>query len=643
MQKAFVCVLLWIGLFSRGLVHAQTPKIEQLKRSVKAAISDDQRLDACLQLCTQSHSLNIDTLYYYASLARQEAVKLGNKNKIILADTYLETWLNRKERFDSALLICNRDLQGLSYRNSAEVYEKVLIQKGYILMRSGKHKEAQDLAFRFLQEAEQYNDTTSQIFSKWLIGNVYRNMGQTELALQWFDKAVQTGSKEDREEVKNEFGLYFLMGMMYNWKSVDETPTNLKLELSDSLLSISYLDKSIRDSRRFGNLGVLARSLNVKASVVGNRDHVVMEGEYIQEARHIYEQLHDTLSMLNMVSPMCFYYIDAGQPDKGIKVCLEGLEMVKRGNHFPIFDLYDALAECYKASGNYPKYAETLSTIISTKDSIYKKNSERDLQELNAKYEDQKKENTIIQQKLDLAAKKNTVYVISIILGLVLLGIVFLFRYYAKRQKLQKQNEAVAIAAAEEAERRRISADLHDNIGAYAAAASSTISTIRPTDPETGNTLSILRDNVQEMITQLNDSIWALNKKAIYLTGISDRFKLFVQKLEQSYPQVTILIYEEIQEDRHLSSFQALHLFRILQESLNNALKHSKCQNINIHIQSDTSQLRIVIADDGVGMVSGKSNGNGLPNLKQRARESGWDAQWLSNPQGGTSVVITGD
>jgi signal transduction histidine kinase len=143
------------------------------------------------------------------------------------------------------------------------------------------------------------------------------------------------------------------------------------------------------------------------------------------------------------------------------------------------------------------------------------------------------------------------------------------------------------------------------------------------------------------MITQLNDSIWALNKKSVRLTGISDRFKVFVQKLEHAYPDINILFNEEIEQDRLLSPFQALHLFRIMQEALNNALRHSKCRTVNIHLLSNEKLLEVSIADDGIGMHNVNLNGNGINNLKARAKESGWNAQWLNNPKAGTSVIIS--
>jgi signal transduction histidine kinase len=158
---------------------------------------------------------------------------------------------------------------------------------------------------------------------------------------------------------------------------------------------------------------------------------------------------------------------------------------------------------------------------------------------------------------------------------------------------------------------------------------------------ESRNTLSLLKDNVQDMITQLNDSIWALNKKSVLLTAISDRFKVFIQKLKYAYPDISISLNEEIENDRLLSSFQALHLFRIMQEALNNALRHSKCQHVIIKILSDEKILQISIVDDGIGMYAVNFNGNGINNLKTRAKESGWNAEWVNNKDAGTSVIIS--
>ncbi|MEO6837613.1 MAG: ATP-binding protein, partial [Ginsengibacter sp.] len=150
-----------------------------------------------------------------------------------------------------------------------------------------------------------------------------------------------------------------------------------------------------------------------------------------------------------------------------------------------------------------------------------------------------------------------------------------------------------------------------------------------------------LKENIQSMIAQLNDSIWALNKKSLPLTSISDRFKLFVQKLEFAYPEISISVEEQIEEDKSLSSFQALHLFRMMQESLNNSLRHSKCQTITIEILSSKTMMQVHIIDDGKGMNAINLNGNGINNLKLRAKESGWNVVWENTKECGTKVIIS--
>jgi signal transduction histidine kinase len=617
----------------------QTNRISFFRNTFYKASTEKEKLDAAIAICGESHSISPDTLYYYTQFAQRSAINSGDQPKQILANVFTETFLSRKNLFDSALTLCVADLKRLDYKHNGDGYSKTKMQQCYALMKSNRNKEALDQGYHFLAEAQKQGDTASQIFTQCIIGTVYRNMQQTEPALAWFNKANTTATDTVYEKIRNEFGLYFDLGLMYNWKmDLDNQITDTR---SDSVTCIAFLDRAIRDSRRFENLGMLARALNIKAATIGNREHLREEGEYVGEAEAIYTQLHDTLSMLNSIAPRAFYYIDAEQPEKGVAVCQKGIAIAASGLGYPVLDLYETLSQCYKAAGNDKKYAETLHTMLRLKDSVYRINSERDLAELNARYEDQQKQNIIISQKLDIASKRNTMLVISIVAVLLVITILFLYFYFDRKQKTQKLKQAFAIAAAEEAERKRISADLHDNIGAYAAAAASTIATIKPEDPGGARKLSLLNHHVQDMITQLNDSIWALNKKEVRLTSISDRFKVFAQKLSQAYPNINISIDEDISVDRILSPFHALHLYRIMQEALNNALRHSRCSEIGINIMSDPGKMQVSIADNGVGMESENPNGNGINNLKTRAKESGWKVSWISNPQGGVTIMLS--
>ena len=85
----------------------------------------------------------------------------------------------------------------------------------------------------------------------------------------------------------------------------------------------------------------------------------------------------------------------------------------------------------------------------------------------------------------------------------------------------------------------------------------------------------------------------------------------------------------------------ALHLFRIVQEAVNNALRHSRASEVYITIVVKNAMLEISIADNGKGMPEEINNGNGLANMKERAVKTGWNIGWLPRDGGGTIVKVS--
>ena len=312
--------------------------------------------------------------------------------------------------------------------------------------------------------------------------------------------------------------------------------------------------------------------------------------------------------------------------------------------------IYHSLAENYKAAGNKEKYGQTLEYIIALKDSFNNINSSKMLAEMQAKNEAQKKEKTIIEQKLNLTVKNYWLFG-SALFGLMLIAIAALaFKNYRRKQNIkmqlalerEKRAATQSIIDAEEQERKRIAADLHDNIGAYASAIRADVEKITDSGFEKNSaSLQNLQQHSLEIISSLRDTIWVLNKENITITGIGDRIKNYLTKLQPSYSHIQFYITEDIKQDTRLSSQYALSIFRIVQEAVHNALKHSGASNINLLINS-TESITITIADDGAGMnnEAGNTSGNGLLNMKARAKEAGMLLDIISHNNEGTSVIL---
>ncbi|RZM12387.1 MAG: hypothetical protein EOO88_45710, partial [Pedobacter sp.] len=411
-----------------------------------------------------------------------------------------------------------------------------------------------------------------------------------------------------------------------------------------------YIHKAIDYSRKNENLFALSNSLAIEAQLYVRAGMNELAETPLKEMVEIRKLIGDPFYIVSDMSQLSLYYAHNGQPEKGIALCEEGIAIAKQYKiDTKLFFLYSVLAENYKAAGNNVKYAEVLEKVINLKDSVFTRNSAEALAEMQTKYEVQKKENVIIRQTLDITQKTYLFY------GMVLLSVFaaivtwILFRSYRRKEKIklqllqaeERRISGEAIKAAEENERKRIAADLHDNLGAYAASIAANLDHIATQEMTADGKAALqqLKNNSQSIVAQLNDTIWVLKKDALPLTAISDRLKTFIHRIESSYPLIKMDVVEKIEHDYLLSPSQAFHLFQILQEAINNAVRHSGCKQITVYVESELS-WKIVVQDDGKGIGSKTVHGygNGLSNMKNRADESGWDITWKNGA--GTQVVI---
>jgi signal transduction histidine kinase len=632
-------ILSFLFLISFFAGSAQTTIIANLKRNIAAANTDGRKLQAILLLCEQGYSLHPDTLMVYAQKAFEIASRLQNKDMEVTALFHESSALTNKGLLDSALNVANRCEEILQKElNNPLLLANVLNQKGRCYVRKNQYKQAIEMGYTVIDLAEKNRDELLQVKGKTLIGWAYLEMGQQREAINWHLNALKTTTDTI---LLQRYAILFA-NLATNYNNMGKTDS-----------AFYYITKGINYARKHENLFALSNSLAIASSIYVNAGQPELSEPLLKEVVEIRKQIGDPFYTASDLAQLGYYYAHYGQPEKGVAVCNEGIELAKKYKlDTKLFFLYSTLADNYKAMHNLDEYARVTDNIIRLKDSIYAKNSSDELAVLNAKYELQKKENTIIQQHFDIVQRNYWIYGAII---LMLFGVLLWYINYKNNKRKQEQKMALAlleekqlsekaVLVAQELERKRIAADLHDNLGAYAAAISSNVDNIAAVKNGSNNSVyEELKNNSQSIVSQLNDTIWVLTKERLALTSISDRLKVFIQRLNRSYPAVQIDVKENIQADRILAPMQALHLFKILQEAIINALKHSDCTRIIIAIESDT-EWKITIHDDGMGIPekpAPTAGGNGLYNMKNRSRDAGWNITWQLNEPRGTKVVIS--
>jgi signal transduction histidine kinase len=227
-----------------------------------------------------------------------------------------------------------------------------------------------------------------------------------------------------------------------------------------------------------------------------------------------------------------------------------------------------------------------------------------------------------------------------ILYSFALLFIIYSIIQYLNRRKQEQLLQKLQLQQELETERQRISRDLHDNMGAYTSAL---IANVQQLKNKAGNTEDVqkMQSNAEQILASLRETIWVLNNKEISIQEFNDGFKNYCFKILKNFDHISFEGTEAIENNILLTAATAIQLNKIMQEAVQNIIKHSTATQIKYSIVSG-QQLTIRISDNGKGFDEAtiKKNGNGLENMRWRAAEVGFRVQVDSETNQGTTITL---
>ena len=194
----------------------------------------------------------------------------------------------------------------------------------------------------------------------------------------------------------------------------------------------------------------------------------------------------------------------------------------------------------------------------------------------------------------------------------------------------------------QEVERKRIASDLHDSIGSLLWAAKLNIGFLGRSIEMEGE----LKNSYNETMKILDQSIdsvkrisWELTPESFQHTGLSSSIKEMCSRLDG---KGLSLMFQEVGIGIFWKDYRALMVFRIVQELINNAVKHAKAKKIRVELQWKEKTLFIEVSDDGVGFKLNDKmlNGLGWWNITHRSQKIGATVQVNENVQIGSAIEL---
>jgi len=614
--------------------YAQTDTLETLKKTLFLTQNVKSRQEILLKICSQNHSFPPDSFQKYIQMGLK--ISSANSLEYLKFLRFKVSYLNKSGQNEAAIQLSDSILNSPVAMQDFVLLQRVRIEKGKALIRIGQSKEAIAIVFDMLEKAEAANDTTIVLAAFSMLGWANMELGKYEEAIKWLEKGRNYTSVQTYF-IQNP-ALYVNLGSCYN-------------NVSNYEKALEVVNQGLDQARKGENLTITANALNIRADIYINVRKNDQAQRDLEESLSIREQIGDEYYVLSDMAQLALFYATLQQYDKGIALASKGIAKAKSGNHLSkIIYLYEALAENYKQSHQNREYASTLSTLLILKDSLYRDNTAKALADLEGKYEYQKNQNIIFRQQNHILRNRYSAYGLGLLLLLTIVVFAFVYRNFKRSQKQKlaaltlEQNKLAeeAVRKAEENERKRIAADLHDNLGTHVAAICSGVTYFKDGNLDHQEVLTQLDANATDIMNHLNDTIWVLKNEKLLFINLADRFKLWIQRVMINYPNIKYYITENIDEDIALTPIKILHLFLVLKEALNNALKHSKCTRIKIHFEcADSNEWHISISDNGIGFdIENPKEGNGIGNLKLRAKASDFKVVWNRIAPSGTEIIV---
>jgi two-component system NarL family sensor kinase len=295
-----------------------------------------------------------------------------------------------------------------------------------------------------------------------------------------------------------------------------------------------------------------------------------------------------------------------------------------------IADLYGQMGD-YRQSLIYLKKHAALSTAKNSKT----------VDELQTRYEITQREDQLLKQQFEIT-KRN--YWMTGIIVFVILMLFLGFVFYKQAQLKQRNTAMQAIIETEESERRRIAQDLHDSVSQTMSAAKINLTVIGSELPFVNDdqrkrfekAINLVDYGFREVRTISHNMMpWALHK-----TGLAQVIKQFIENIEND--TIAINFYSK-GFDAPFDDTIEIILYRVLQESVNNVMKHANASRLDVSLIRDADNISLTIEDNGLGFDIANPetrNGMGLNNLRSRINFLKGKVELDSQPGRGTLVSV---
>ena len=620
---------------------------------------------AIISFTCKANTLRVDSVRVVIDNIIKKAPKTGISPARYRQDTIKITQylsLARKyqtENYDSLLAYGQKALSlSLKLADLPLISKSVQLYGRYFLMKEDYHNATECFLISLKIEEKLMNRSR--------IADLNDELGGIYYYQEIFDKslAYHTAALNEYEKTHDTMNMAKVNSHLGNLhlsrEYCEQRTTEQKKE--DFTKAIQYFEKTIQLCTKIGYKSLIINSYVNLAATYNKLDKPDKALVYLKQAVDYYRKTKNMSRLAGSLHTLGITFYKAKQYSQSVKA-LEESEKLSVDNKYTegIQYLYEAMAQTYYFSKDYKNAYNYYIKYMTIRDSLVTAEKSKQLFELETRYQTEKKEKEIV--KLTSEKQEKNLMLIALSVLLIMLAVTGYFfsknirnkKLIAEQtieikeqyiQDLEKERQLVAtksVLKGEESERSRMARDLHDGLGGLLSGVKINLSSMK------GNSI-ITSENAQAFdhaIKLLDTSISELRRVAHNLMpetlnhyGLKTALHDFIAEMSKN--PSTELTFSFFGADIRFESQLELTAFRIAQELVNNAMKHSGAAKIDLQLIADIDRICIQVVDNGKGFdTKGRSgDGKGLVSIRDRVTANNGRFEIESTPGEGTEATV---
>ncbi|SFE02300.1 Signal transduction histidine kinase [Chitinophaga sp. CF118] len=659
--KLLICILLlWQTALPQK--HTNTPPhiIDSLLRAIKRAPSDASRAELMILLAKKLPARDsLLSVNYF-----EQAIDIYNrkKSKIGVARTYFSigSWYNNSDNLEEAeryFLQAKDVLIKDTSKESRRLLAMTKINLATLLGNQGRTEQQVEQYLQSIPLLEKLDapDILGNTYDN--LGNIFFNKAQYKTAVTYYRKSVETYKDSPLYSyhiARRHLSLASCMYYMDSLPQMEKYLVNAKRKLD--LTGADSIDL-------WANYYEYRGQLDVKNQLYYHATSMFNNGLSIAR------RYHYSHAICNNLYSLAKLYVRLGQYDQAMELMKEYAALSLTLKDFP-FRLHalDLMADIAYKQHNTDEAYDFLRKYLTLSDSLQEKDVTQKLHELEARYQSSEKENRILQlqhenERQEFALQKNRL--LLALMGVIMVSLVIVaslsYQFYRNGRKLLEQQQKLhafeverirqehqisllsAMLEGQEQERTRLARDLHDGLGGLLSGIKLELSTISPAQKV--SRIKILVDNTMQRLDEAMDELRRIARsmmpEILIKYGLGEATVEYCRGLKKT--GVKNVVCQVFNFQTTMEHARQVVLYRIMQELVNNAVKHADAEQILVLLQQTGDTLFLTVEDDGKGFdveAGSRLKGAGLTNIQARVDFLGGKIDIQSETGTGTTIII---